>query len=355
VQSSPTSPRGVLLQQYVCARITDLRGIDIALFDYDRNNALYYFIMNADEYIYTRYGGRDADSADKYLDHDSLQIALEKGLELHEQYRQGKLPAQPRPEPFFPREIASLKAAEMDRGRCVECHLIQDYTLRDRETFATLDKVRDMYRYPDIERIGIKIDIPNGLAVKSVNGPAKEAGVQPGDIITEFEGTSVYTFGDLQYRYDKVPRPDAEAVALTVQRGEATKELTIALPHEWWWTDIYYRFLTIDPEYYFFTDLLTDLEKEELELPIDGFAARITEIDPAAKVFNIHTLKEDDIVTAVDGVASDTFTKSVEIYIKLNVTAGESVTLDVIREGESVQVALKPHRQYFRKRKESEN
>ncbi len=350
MQSPLDSPRGELLDQYVCARITDLRNVDIGLFDYDRNNALYYFIMNADEYIYMRYGGRDADSADKYLDHDSLQLALEKGLKLHDRYNAGELPAQPRPESFFPRGIASLKAAEMDRGRCVECHLIQDYTLRDREENGSLNKVRDMYRYPDIERIGIKLDIAKGLAIKSVSGPAKDAGLRAGDVISAIEGVPVHTFGDLQYRYDKVPRPDTKSIELAVLRGERTENLTVALPSEWWWTDIYYRFLTIDPEYYFFTELLSDAEKETLKLPVDGFAARITDVDPAAKVFNIHTLKEDDIIVAVDGVESDPFTKSVEIYIKLNVTAGEPVTLDVIRDGERMEILLKPHRQYFRKR-----
>ena len=58
-----------------------MTNIDIGLFDYDRHNALYYFIMNADEHLYMRYGGRDARSADSYLDLDSLEIALKMGLE----------------------------------------------------------------------------------------------------------------------------------------------------------------------------------------------------------------------------------------------------------------------------------
>lgn len=354
MQSPLNSPRGKLLDLYACARITDLRGIDIGLFDYDRNNALYYFIMNADEHIYMRYGGRDADSADKYLDHDSLQLALEKGLELHDQYKAGELLKQARPEPFFPKQIPLLKKREMGRGRCVECHLIQDYTLLQHEKNGTLNKISDMYRFPDIERIGIKLDIPKGLAVKSAKGPAAEAGMQPGDIVTAFNGETVYTFGDLQHSYDKVPRPDTESIQLSVRRGEASEDITISLPKEWWWTDLYYRFLTIDPEYYFYTELLTDEEKEALALPKAGFAARITDVDPAAKVFNVHTLQKGDIIAAVDGVDQDAFTNSVEVYIKLNVMAGIEVTLDVIRDGEHIEVPLEPHRQYFRKKVEVE-
>ncbi len=47
------------MSQYVRVRITDMTNIDIGLFDFDGYNALYYFIMNADEQIYMRYGGRD--------------------------------------------------------------------------------------------------------------------------------------------------------------------------------------------------------------------------------------------------------------------------------------------------------
>ena len=36
--------------------------VDVALFDRDWNNAIYYFVMNADEQIYLRYGGRDSQS-----------------------------------------------------------------------------------------------------------------------------------------------------------------------------------------------------------------------------------------------------------------------------------------------------
>ena len=67
----------------MCARITRMDDIDIGLFDRDWNNTLYYFILNADEQIYMRYGGREARALDTYLNLNSLEVALEKGLELH--------------------------------------------------------------------------------------------------------------------------------------------------------------------------------------------------------------------------------------------------------------------------------
>lgn len=64
--------RGRLLQQYVTARVTQMDGINLGLFDFDRYNTLYFFVLNANEQIYLRYGGRDTQSATTYLNLESL-------------------------------------------------------------------------------------------------------------------------------------------------------------------------------------------------------------------------------------------------------------------------------------------
>src|SRR5215213_8530698 len=99
-------------------------NVDIGLFDYDRYNTLYFFILNADEHIYMRYGGRDNGSQDSYLSLPSLELALKKGLDLHRDYQAGKIQRAPRPKPMFPKEIPMLVERTFNRGACVECHLI---------------------------------------------------------------------------------------------------------------------------------------------------------------------------------------------------------------------------------------
>src|SRR5215472_14314030 len=120
--------------------------IDVGLFERDWNNAIYFFVMNADEQIYLRYGGRDAPSADTYLNLNSIQLALEKGLELHKQYQKGELKKVDRPKPFFPREIPLLVERTFKQRQCVECHLIGDYQNLQREQAGTLDKLSQLYR-----------------------------------------------------------------------------------------------------------------------------------------------------------------------------------------------------------------
>ena len=62
-----------------------------------------------------------------------------------------------------------------------------------------------------------------------------------------------------------------------------------------------------------------------------------------------HELKVGDIVCGVDGVQRDEVANTADLYIKLRTQAGDSVTLDVIRDGQHLKMPLKTYRMYFRK------
>jgi hypothetical protein len=323
-------------------------NVDIGLFDYDRYNTLYFFILNADEQIYMRYGGRDSVSPDSYLNLESLELALKKGLDLHKDYLAGKLERTPRPKPMFARDMPLLVERTFARGACVECHLIGDFQLQQRENDGTLDKISQMFRSPDLKVIGIHLDVPKGLAVKEARGPALAAGLKPGDRIAAINGATVWTFADLQYNYDKLVR-NAKQVRLTVEREAKPVELTVDLPLRWWFSDIRYKQLTIDPRTYFESKPLTEAEKKQFELPADGFASRVSHIDNFARVLKSHDLKEGDVIFGVDGVQRDEYADTAEFFIRLRKKAGESVTLDVLRDGKRLQMPLRTFQMSFRK------
>ena len=323
-------------------------NVDIGLFDYDRYNTLYFFILNADEQIYMRYGGRDSQSQDSYLSLESLELALKKGLELHEDYKAGKLEKTARPKPMFPREVPLLVERTFARGACVECHLIGDFQLQQRELDGTLDKLSQMFRSPDLKTIGIHLDVPKGLLVKEAKSAVLEAGLKAGDRIAALNGTPVWTFADLQYAYDKVAR-DTKQIRLTVQRDAKPVELIVALPVRWWYSDIRYKQLTIDPRTYFESKPLTEAEKKEFELPVDGFASRVSHVDNFARVLKSHDLREGDIVFGVDGVQKDEYANTAEFFIRLRKKAGDDLTLDVLRDGKRFQMPLKTFQMSFRK------
>jgi serine protease Do len=348
VLSRTTSNRGKLLSQYVRVRITRMDDVDIALFERDWNNTLYYFILNADEQIYLRYGGRDARGPLSYLDLDSLELALAKGLELHRQYQEGQLPKPERPQPRFPREIPPLVERTFARNQCVECHLIGDFTLIYKEQTGTLDKMKDLYRWPDIRTIGIELDVPKGLVVKEARVAVQDAGMAAGDRIAAVNGVPVWTFGDLQYFYDKVPR-DAKQVAIAVERNGKPVQLTVALPPFWWLTDLSFRQLSVDPRAEFESRPLTAAEKRSHGLAPESFAGEVVRIGGFAEMLKVHQLKRGDIACAVDGVDRDQIANTPELYIKLRKRAGDTVTLDVIRDGAHVKMPVVTQRMYFRK------
>jgi serine protease Do len=348
VLSPKNSARGKLLSQYVCARITRMDDIDIALFDHDWNNTLYYFVLNADEQIYLRYGGRDAKAVDTYLNLNSLELALEKGLELHRQYQQGILKKAERPKPLFPREIPLLVERTIARKACVECHLIGDYQNIQRELDGKLDKLTHMYRSPDIKALGINLDVSKGLVVKQVRDAVAAAGMKPGDRITGFNGTPVWTFGDLQYHYDKVSRK-ADRIRMTVEREGEPVDIPVSLPERWWWTDLTFRQWTVEPRLYFESVPLAESEKHERGLERDGFASKVKRVDSFAEIMKSHELRVGDIVFGVDGVQRDELANTAELFIKLRKTAGDTVTLDLIRDGKRMQMKLTTYRMSFRK------
>jgi hypothetical protein len=140
-------------------------------------------MLNADEQIYMRYGGRDSQSPDTYHNLSSLELAAKQGLELHRQYQEGSLKKIERPKPLFPREIPLLVERTFARNQCVECHLIGDFQNLHREQDGTLDKLMHLYRSPDIKTIGIYLDVPKGLVVKEARDAVAAAGMKPGDRI----------------------------------------------------------------------------------------------------------------------------------------------------------------------------
>src|SRR5438477_8056790 len=321
---------------------------DVALFDRDWNNAVYFFVMNADERIYMRYGGRDAPSPDTYLDLDSLELALKQGVELHRQYLKGELKLPDRPKPLLPREIPLLVQRTFAQRQCVECHLIGDFQNIQREQDGTLDKLTHLYRSPDIKTLGIELDVPKGLVVKEARGAVQAAGMKPGDRIAALDGTPVWTFGDLQYRYDKVDRR-AQHVQITVDRDGTSCDLPVALPPRWWWTDLRFRQSSVEPRLDFEDRPLTDAEKRKMGLKPDGFASQVRYVAEFAKIRKTHELRAGDIIVGVDAVERDELANTAALFIKLRRRAGQSVMLDVIRDGQRIQMPLHTYILSFRK------
>ena len=180
------------------------------------------------------------------------------------------------------------------------------------------------------------------------SSPLASAGLQAGDRIVAWNGTPVYTFGDLQYRYDQVDR-ESQKLGLSVDRAGKDVTLSIDLPIRWWWTDLRFRQSSVDPRLYFEDKPLTAEDKQRLGLKPDGFASEVKYVSDFAKVMHAHDLKLGDVIFAVDGVETDKLAHTAELYLKLRKPVGSEVTLDVLRAGQKMKMPLKSSRMSFRK------
>ncbi|WP_386818247.1 Trx7/PDZ domain-containing (seleno)protein [Luteolibacter algae] len=352
--TEPDSPRGKLMSRYVLARVTSMSGVNIAHYDRDWHNSLYYFIINGNEDIYLRYGGRDEVAADTYLNLDSLELALTLGLSEHEAFKEGRRASTGATANFKPEDIGLLNREVIQKNRCTECHLIADYSMQEKAHAGLLDPISDLYRSPDIKRLGLYLDVPKGLLLKETKGAAADAGIMAGDTVASLNGTTVLTFGDLQYQLDKVPRLSPE-ILLGVKRNGELSEMVVTLPREWWKTDLEFRHWTVEPQLFFESRELQKKEKEKLRLPEKGFASEVTGLDIEAAMNGHHDLEIGDIVISVDGRASNPLTSDPSVYIKLFHAPNSVVRLGVLRAGKLRDINLKTGQMNFRKAPVEEN
>jgi len=79
----------------------------------------------------------------------------------------------------------------VEMNRCVGCHLIVDYQAVELEERGEFFKPSDISLSPGLKKIGIELDEPKGLVMKS--GP----GLKEGDLIAGLNESEVVTFADL--------------------------------------------------------------------------------------------------------------------------------------------------------------
>ena len=192
----------------------------------------------------------------------------------------------------------------MSGGRCIECHMISDYEVVEKEAAGTLDKPRDMFRSPDIRDIGIHLDVRQGLVVGEVTGAAAEAGMLSGDTLVAIDDTPVLTFGDFLYHYDRLDRSATE-LSFAVERSASSDAppdrlaLELKLPALWWAHDLSYRRWSVDPVTDFDSKRLTAERKSTLGLNPQSFACEVTKVRFWASLRGNHMLEEGDIVVSV--------------------------------------------------------
>jgi S1-C subfamily serine protease len=81
-------------------------------------------------------------------------------------------------------------------------------------------------------------------------------------------------------------------------------------------------------------------EKKSLGLNPDGFATRIVKLGKKGTLL-LTPLKKGDIVTAVNNVDESVLSRTAIDHVRLKHEPGETITLDVLRNGKKIRVAIR--------------
>ena len=179
-----------------------MRGVNLALFDFDYDLTWAAFFLNAREKVYGRYGGRDADSAEGQVSLEGLRYAMQSALATHRRDPDAR-PASP----LGRRTVEQFRSiARLPSGSCVHCHQVYDLRREDRQADGSW-RLDDVWVYPRPENVGLTLDVDQGDRVQCVTGgsPAERAGLRAGDVLASVNGLPVASIADVQYGLHRAP------------------------------------------------------------------------------------------------------------------------------------------------------
>jgi hypothetical protein len=349
-----------LLDQFVCVRIVQTNGLDLSLFQYDYDQSLAAFFLNADGTIYGRYGTRSHETeSDRDVSVEGFARALEGALELHQQFPANKplLAAKHGPAPTFPvpEEFPSLKGqygSALDyKGNvvksCIHCHQVGEaMRLVYREKGQEIPE-RVLYPYPLPETLGLTLDPKQRARVVAVadGSSAEKDGYQPGDEMTTLAGQPLLSIADVQWVLHNAG--DSKSLkAEVVRRG---KKLNLPLSLEPGWRrrgDISWRATSWDLRRMttggMHLDNLTPAERRTAGLPSDTLALRarhVGEYGPHAAAQNAGFIK-GDILVDVNGKSGLLTESQLMAWLVNAKRPGDRIPVVILRDGKRMTLEL---------------
>ena len=339
-----------LERQFVCVRIIQTNGLDLSVFQYDYDLSWAALFLNADRTIYGRYGSRNATgpASDQLLSPAGFRKAAERALKLHKAFPANKeqLAAKTsEPGPYRrPTEIPGLEdrpAIATTRQNCIHCHMLREYDLRAKWEQGELTEA-DLWVYPMPQRIGLTMDIDDGLVVETVTpqSAASQAGIVPGDELIAMNDQPLISIADIQWVLDRVPQDTRLLVKL--RRNGQTLDKTIALSGDWKQGDIAWRAsswyglrqgVKFDP--------LPDAERKSRGIDADRLALVVKGLfgrgGPKVREAG---LRMNDIVVAIDDKTKAMTESDFLAYLRLNHGPQDSVQLTVLRNGRRQELVI---------------
>jgi membrane-associated protease RseP (regulator of RpoE activity) len=210
-----------------------MNDVNLALFQYDYDVTWMCFFLNANQYIHSRYGGRDARGAEERLSVAGLKHTMRRVLVEHA--------VQPDAAPAkAPRVTYARQLFAKDKG-CIHCHHVWEGIRKQARAQGAFDTNTLYYVYPPPDNLGLKLDVTEGDKVVGVvpDSPGQRAGLRPGDRLLKIQDVKIISQGDVFWALHNAP---AEG-RITVQwrRDDTPHTATLDLPRGWRQSDLSWR------------------------------------------------------------------------------------------------------------------
>jgi hypothetical protein len=333
-----------LAGRFVCVRVTDLRGFDLARYPLDFDLTFLAATATADGRILHRYGGRDVRDPEAFLSLSSFEKFLEASLETFKSLPPPAAGAAPAASRTIEASPSFRRSDAEKRVDCVHCHMIGDFRFRDL-TEAGKFRPDDRFVFPDLARAGFEVARDQQSTVASVapDGPAAKAGLRAGDRIASAGGTRIATRADLQWQLERAPPTatslalevvrDGKPVAATLQFGAGWKECDA---REYAWRPFKWN---LEPSPGFGGKALDATEKERLGLKPGAWALRVGylvtwgEKADTGRAAQSAGLKKGDIVLSVAGESDFDSEEHFQAWFRFTQRPRTRIELVVLRDG----------------------
>jgi predicted metalloprotease with PDZ domain len=331
-----------LQKQFICVRVVTIDDLDLGLFQFDYDQTWSAFFLNADGTIYGRYGTRAAngENSTTHISIDSFRKTMQRVLELHKGYPSNKdqLTGKRGPEPEYrtPKDIPRV-----EQRHCIECHQVRGNVLRHKWQEKRLTAA-DIWPYPLPENIGLKMDVDDGLRVKTVasDSPAEHAGIAAGDELVSLNGQRLVSQADSQWVLHRAP-VETKLDATVKHSGKELRK-TIALNGSWKESDMSWRASTRPGlRYWLRTVPLSADEKKNADLATDRLALVVKDME-AERTAGLSKagLRIRDVIVAVDGKTEAMTESQFLAYLRLKHPPGDQVKLTVLRGKERLDLTI---------------
>jgi hypothetical protein len=312
-----------------------MRGVNLNVFQFDYDLTWVGFVLDADERVYARYGQREGANADEQLSLAGLKYALQKARDA---FRRGdKPPPPPAVAPHAPEQYAASRRLKADA--CIHCHQVYDFQRDDLRVAGKWTK-EAVWVYPPPHNVGLTLDVDRGDRVKAVaaGSPAARAGLRPGDVLRRLNGRPVASIADAKFALNLAPPQGS--IPVTWERGGQGQSGTLELPAGWKESDISWRtsMWNLAPTPGVHGPNLTPEEKQKFGLAPERLAFRqgkyVTNLAKRAGI------REGDVILGIDGKELAMTMLQFNAYVRLNYQVGDTITLEVLRDGRRLKVPL---------------